>query len=89
MIITVLVRGFNCLLKNLVHNDYHSIGEGEFRFNCLLKYLVDNGFPKVVSIGEDATGYPGYFLDPGYLFLCPGYFCVCNVISFKTPCNLK
>jgi len=42
-------------VKHIVHNDYHHIGEGEFRFDSLLSYLEDSGIPKVISIGEDAT----------------------------------
>ena len=43
-------------VKHIVHNDYRSIGEGEFRFDSLLNYLVGTGVSKVIiSIGEDAT----------------------------------
>jgi len=42
-------------VKHIVHNDYCSIGEGEFRFDSLLKYLEDNSVSKVFSVGEDAT----------------------------------
>jgi len=42
-------------IKHIVHNCYHSIGDGEFRFDSLLSYLEHNGIPKVMSIGEDAT----------------------------------
>ena len=43
------------LVKRIVHNEYQTIGEGDFRFDCLLDYLVRNNVSKLISIGEDAT----------------------------------
>ena len=42
-------------VQRMIHKEYSSITEGEFRFDELLKHIDYCKAPKIIAIGEDAT----------------------------------
>ena len=42
-------------VQRIVHSEYKTINEGQFRFNELAEYIDLHNAPRLISVGEDAT----------------------------------